>query len=134
MGFFGPKNTSRILVVDDDFGVQKVVQDMMTYFGYETVSATGGYEALKVLEKEHPMLVILDIQMPDLNGLAVLQKIKSDPKTKDIPVLMLTSLQQVKDVEDAFAKGAAGYLTKPLDINRAEIKIKEILAKNPPKP
>jgi DNA-binding response OmpR family regulator len=80
---------------------------------YQIVEATRGTEALIVAQKEHPDLFLLDVNMPDLNGLEVCRRLKADPNFKDTPVVMLTSASEDADRAAGMAAGADTYLTKP---------------------
>ena len=80
-----------------------------------TITATNGLEALKKVQEESPDLVLLDIMMPKMSGFEVCQRIKSDPKTRDIVVVMVTALNETGDIERAAECGTDDYLSKPVD-------------------
>jgi len=107
-----PSTKKTILVVDDSL---KSVQDISSYLiesGYDTISASSGKEALKMAEKHQPYAITLDIIMPEMDGWEVLQKLKANEKTKNIPVIVVSVSD---DRETGFALGAVGYINKPVD-------------------
>ena len=110
---------SKILVVDDSPFMIRLVTYILETAGYETVSAENGKVALNLIAEDPPDMVFLDTMMPEMDGLEALRAIRSDPQTKDLPVLMLTAKVQAEDHEIAKAAGADGYLSKPF--NSAEV-------------
>ncbi len=91
--------------------VRELYQDIFKSGGIEVVPAADGHEAL-MLAREHPNLIFLDIMLPYINGLEVLERLKKDPETKDIPVILLTNLGQAEIVKKAYDLGAQGYIMK----------------------
>jgi len=105
------KKYSLVLVEDDEF-LASIYQTKFDMEGFK-VSITGnGEEGLKLVEKKMPDIVLLDILLPKLDGFAVLERLKSNPKTKHIPVILLTNLGQKDDVDRGVELGAADYLIK----------------------
>lgn len=113
----------KILVVEDDRSLQSAIVEMLNQEGYETVSAFDGEEGLAKLSQEKPDLILLDIILPKKDGFELLSQIKSNPETKEIPVLILTNLEEVDKVQKAVDLGAAAFMIK------ADYSIKEILEK-----
>ena len=105
----------RILICDDDPAILRVLQVNLEVEGYETLLAHHGEEALKVAQDEHPDLVILDIMMPRMDGYQTCEAIKSNPATKDIPVVFLSAKAQDSDIEKGKTYEVVDYLTKPFD-------------------
>ncbi|HEY4694441.1 MAG TPA: response regulator [Candidatus Nanoarchaeia archaeon] len=103
---------AKILIVEDDPLMSRMYQKIFTFEGYEVAMAGNGEEGLEAAKKGKPNLVLLDVMMPKMNGLEVLEKLKIDPETKGIPVIMLTNLAGQKDAETALAKGAVKYIIK----------------------
>jgi CheY-like chemotaxis protein/signal transduction histidine kinase/HAMP domain-containing protein len=101
-----------ILVIDDDPEIVKNISDYLNETGYETITATSGKEGLRLAEKHQPFAITLDIIMPEMDGFEVLQKLKVNSKTKDIPVIVI-SISDGK--ETGFALGAMGYIQKPVN-------------------
>ncbi|MEM0011514.1 MAG: response regulator [Candidatus Bathyarchaeia archaeon] len=103
----------KILVVDDERPIVRLVQVNLEHAGYEVVTAYDGREALEKVEQEKPDLIILDVMMPQMDGFEVIQRLQANPKTRDIPVIMLTAKAQDADVFRGWQSGVTLYLTKP---------------------
>ncbi len=118
-----------ILLTEDDALLIRLYQKKLSHDGFEVRTAENGLEALALVKKEEPDLILLDIMMPKMNGLEVLKKMKDDPKTKSIPIIVLSNMSGGNDPDVALEMGAAAYLVKsdnPPDVVVA--KVKEILA------
>ncbi len=102
----------KILIVEDDPLMQRMYQKVFSLEKYEVTTADNGEDALLKVHASRPHLILLDIMMPKVNGLQVLEKLKSDPDTKTIPVIMLTNLAGTQDAENALEKGAIKYIVK----------------------
>ena len=105
----------RILAVDDEKHILRLVQINLEKAGYDVVTASNGQEALDQVAKHHPDLVVMDVMMPVMDGLDALKKLKSEPETARIPVIMLTAKAQDADVYQGWQLGADLYLTKPFN-------------------
>ena len=116
-----------ILTVDDSTTIRRIVKRSCEEMGHTVLEAADGSAALTLLEEKSSevSLIILDWNMPGLSGLEVLKKVKSNPKTKNIVVMMLTSEADMNFVKDALASGAQNYLTKPFDQKMLALKIQE---------
>lgn len=108
---------TRILVVDDEQDVREVVKTTLEENGYQVLEATNGVEAYAAAADaavaEKPDLIVLDLMLPQLNGFQVLEKLKENPQTSYIPVVILTARGQSQDESRALASGATDYMTKP---------------------
>jgi CheY-like chemotaxis protein len=102
-----------LLIVDDEQGVRSLVRMTLESESYEILEAQEGSEALSMIKKHHPDLVLLDVMLPDSSGFDVCRTIKNDPDTASTTVVMLTAKAQSADLEEAEAAGADGYFTKP---------------------
>lgn len=112
---------ARILVVDDEAEVRQLVADFLEAKGYDVSTAAGGPEALAAVAAERPRLVLLDIMMPRMNGLEVLQRIRQfDPS---IGIIMLTAVEDEAIAKEAMRKEAYDYITKPIDFGYLELAI-----------
>ena len=109
----------KILVIDDDIISQNLLRSTLTQAGYSVVVASNGEEGIKIASEQPPGLVVLDIMMPGLYGGEVAAILKSDPKTKDIPIIFLSSLITGKDRKANSKKETIVYLSKPY--NRDEL-------------
>lgn len=103
-----------ILLVDDHEQNLELLQAYLEDLGCRTLVARDGVEAVALVEREKPDIVILDVMMPRMSGFQVCEKIKADPSLRDIPVVMVTALNEVADVERAVESGADDFLTKPV--------------------
>jgi CheY-like chemotaxis protein len=121
----------RILVVDDDPRLLHVVSMYLRIEGYEVDAEVDGTAALQSLERSRPDLVICDIMMPGIDGLEVCRRIKSDPATRGIPVLMFTALSGDDDVESGRAAGADRFINKPFSLVGLATVIRSYLAEQP---
>ncbi len=105
----------KILAVDDEKHIVRLVQVNLERAGYEVVTANDGKEALQKVQDENPDLVVLDVMMPYMDGFEVLQNLRRNPATRDIPVIMLTAKAQDADVFKGWQSGVDCYLTKPFN-------------------
>ena len=121
------KAKPKILVVDDEQNIVDLISIVLRGEGYDVETALNGLEALKKLQKNLPALVILDVNMPQLDGWSVLSSIRATEETRALPVLMCTNKDLVSDVERAEVLGATGYIPKPFEIERVVRKVKQIL-------
>ena len=104
----------KILVVDDEPMVIRMVTDALTARGFTVISAANGYEGLIAARGEKPDLILLDIEMPDLNGHEVHARLLKDERTKDIPVIHLSAVGDFDQQLQAMKEGSADYITKPI--------------------
>ncbi len=119
----------KILVVDDDVDTLRLVGLMLQRNGYDIVAANSGRQALLMALREQPDLIILDVMMPDMDGYEVTRKLRSDPKTLAIPIIMFTAKSQIDDKVTGFEAGADDYLTKPTQPRELLAHIKAVLAR-----
>jgi CheY-like chemotaxis protein len=112
----GPEvEQQRLLIVDDNAMNRDMLARRLEREGYHITTAAGGLQALKLLERETFDLVLLDILMPDMDGYEVLEKLKSNDITRDLPVIMLTAVNEVESVKHCIDLGAEDYLIKPFN-------------------
>jgi CheY-like chemotaxis protein len=107
------KKKAKILVVDDDEEILRLIEQILTHHGYEVIMARDGVEAVTTALQQQPALILLDILMPKMDGFVACNAIKTDEKTKAIPVIMLTAIDYELDKELSRRLNADGYLTKP---------------------
>jgi signal transduction histidine kinase/DNA-binding response OmpR family regulator len=110
-----PSAGSMILVVDDDQSVRDLTERFLTREGFSVVTASGGQEGLRLARELHPAAITLDVMMPDLDGWTVLAAIKGDPELADIPVILMTI---VDEKNRGYSLGATDYMVKPIDRER----------------
>ncbi|MFH1575350.1 MAG: response regulator [Candidatus Nealsonbacteria bacterium] len=102
----------KILLVEDESALQKTLGDVLDQEGYKVMSALDGEAGLKMAKAEIPDLILLDLILPKMHGFEVLKMLKSDESTKDIPIIVLTNLESMGDIEKALELGATTYLVK----------------------
>lgn len=120
---------TKILVADDSPFVLEIVQTVLESEGFDVVTAIDGTEAWKKVQSEKPDVVIVDIVMPGMNGYEICKKIKSTEELKGLPVLVLTTKAQDKDIELAQTSGADLYMTKPFDPDELAKKVRKFFEK-----
>lgn len=108
--------SARILIVDDDPAIRRLLNHSLELEGYLVATASDGEEALAQLPVADPDVVVLDIMMPRMNGLDVLERIRRDPNTADLPVILLTAKAAKEDVWEGWQRGVDYYMTKPFDV------------------
>jgi len=102
----------KILFIEDESTLQKTFEDFLKQESYQMISALDGESGLKTAQAEKPDLILLDLVLPKMHGFDVLKKLKADEKTKNIPIIVLTNLEGMGDVEKALELGATTYLVK----------------------
>jgi two-component system alkaline phosphatase synthesis response regulator PhoP/two-component system response regulator VicR len=105
----------KILAVDDEKHIVRLIQVNLERQGYEVSTAYDGLEALRAVEENRPDLIVLDVMMPQLDGFETLKRLKANPSTSEIPVIMLTAKSQDADVFRGWQSGVDCYLTKPFN-------------------
>src|SRR5262245_14533870 len=119
----------RILIVDDEpFNVDYLEQELED-LDYETLSAVNGQEALEVIRSESPDLVLLDIMMPLIDGFGVLEKVKADASTRNIPIIVISASNDLQNIVKGIEKGAEDFLPKPFEPTILKARISSSLEK-----
>lgn len=128
--------SEKILIVDDDVDSLKLIGLMLQRHGYEVIAANAGNQAIAKANSDHPDLIILDVMMPDMNGYEVCRRLRGNPSTKAIPIIMFTAKTLIDDKVAGFEAGADDYLTKPTHPAELASRVKAMLQRNatPPKP
>ena len=117
----------KILIVDDEKELLRAIQVRLTSNNYAVSFAHDGVQGLEKAQKDKPDLILLDVVMPNMDGLQMLNKLKQTRETKVIPVIMLTARSQVDDVSKAIQLGAADYIVKPFEAKIMLEKIRKII-------
>lgn len=104
-----------ILIVDDNLVNMKLIRVLLAGEGYEVRTAGDANEALQLLNGFHPGLILMDIQLPGIDGLELTRRLKANPATRDIPIIGLTAYAMKGDEERIIAAGCDGYISKPID-------------------
>jgi two-component system, OmpR family, response regulator RpaA len=121
---------SRILVIDDDQAIAELVKINLELLGHVVTTANDGIKGLALSQQQRPDLVVLDVMMPDLDGYTVAQRLRQNPVTNGIPILMLTALGMTKDKVTGFDSGADDYLVKPFEIPELQVRIRALLRRS----
>jgi CheY-like chemotaxis protein len=119
--------TKQILVVDDDQLMHRLFQHHLEKAGYKMISAMNGHEALDLAVRQLPNLIVMDIMMPDIDGLAALRELKKNDATKSIPVIIITTNSHVLTKQESENSGAAIFLTKPFSPTQLVNEIRRIV-------
>jgi two-component system, cell cycle response regulator DivK len=119
--------SKRILVVEDQEDNRRILRDLLTSAGYEIIQAENGQEALAAAARERPDLILMDIQLPLLDGYEATRRIKADPDLRAIPIIAVTSYALSGDEGKARAAGCDAYVTKPYSPRALLAKIREYM-------
>jgi two-component system alkaline phosphatase synthesis response regulator PhoP len=120
---------AKVLICDDDLLLLELMEFRLQTKGYDVVRAVDGAEALTKARAESPDIIVLDAMMPKSDGFEVLGRIKGDPHTADIPVIMLTARKGERDIVSALEKGAEDYLVKPFIPEELLARLSRLLAR-----
>jgi len=123
-----------ILIVEDNIDNYELVRFLLQRSGYEVLWAHSGREAIDMLKKERPDLILMDLSLPEMDGWTATELIKSDPETKHIPIIALTAHTLPGDRKRALDVGCDGYLSKPMNIELFNETVQETLANVKTKP
>jgi two-component system, cell cycle response regulator len=110
--------SARVLVVDDIAANVRLLEAKLAAEYFEVMSANSGQEALDLIEKQTPDIVLLDVMMPEMDGFETTQRIRGDERFRDLPIIMVTAKAMKGDREKCLAAGASDYITKPVDMDQ----------------
>jgi CheY-like chemotaxis protein len=116
-----------VLVADDEEDILTLVSTIVERAGHEVVSVRDGAQALAAIRERRPDLVVLDISMPEVDGLEVLRRVRADSETRELPVLLLSARAQEADVRRGFDTGASAYVKKPFSPSELARRVDELL-------
>ena len=119
--------SKRILVVEDQDDNRRILRDLLTASGYELIEAVDGEQGLTAAEQERPDLILMDIQLPGIDGYEVTRRIKANEALRNIPIIAVTSYALSGDDQKAFEAGCDAYVTKPFSPRQLLAKIREYL-------
>ena len=120
----------KILIIDDDVDTLRLVGLMLQRQGYEISAASNGTQGLAKALEERPDLILLDVMMPDMDGYEVARRLRKNPVTVSVPILMFTAKTQLDDKVTGFEVGADDYLTKPTHPTELQAHVKALLARS----
>lgn len=121
--------SEKILIVDDNEQNRKLFRFILQNSGYEIIESENGEDGLKLAKENHPGLILMDIQMPGIDGAEAFRILRSEPETKDIPVIALTSYAMRGDREKFLEQGFNGYISKPINVKEFMNAIKSVLGR-----
>jgi len=116
---------AKVLVADDERQIRDLLSEFLTSEGYEVLLASDGEEATGLAEREYPDVILLDVKMPGIDGIEVCKRLKAEPKTQFIPVIMITGY--VDNKMAAIEAGADDFVNKPIDLVELAVRLKSIL-------
>ena len=124
-------NQIRVLVVDDDSDIRELVQFKLEQMGYTVSAEKDGEGGLAAAIEDKPDLILLDVMMPKLTGIEVCQRLRDEPSTAGIPVILITAKAQEVDVERGFSAGADDYIVKPFSPRELATRVEAVLSRQP---
>ena len=122
--------TERIVVIEDEADILEVIAYNLKREGYDVVTSTSGEDGLEKIERTKPHLVVLDLMLPEVDGIELCKKLKSDPLTQSIPVIMVTAKGEESDVVLGLGVGADDYVTKPFSPRELTARVKAVLRRS----
>jgi two-component system cell cycle response regulator DivK len=117
--------TKRILIVEDQEDNRAILRDLLSHAGYDLIEATDGGQGVDLAQKERPDLILMDIQLPVIDGYEATRRIKADARLKETPIIAVTSYALSGDEAKARAAGCDGYVTKPFSPRQLLAKVRE---------
>jgi two-component system, OmpR family, response regulator RpaA len=121
---------NKILVIDDDSAINELIKINLELVGYKVFQALDGIKGFALAKQELPNAIILDVMMPEVDGYTVAQRIRQNPSTKNVPILMLTALSQLQDKITGFDIGVDDYLTKPFEMEELRVRLRALLKRS----
>lgn len=119
--------SKKILIVEDILMNRRLIRDILMYYGYEIIEAENGEDAVRIAREQKPDLIIMDLQMPVMNGFEAIKILKSDPLTKHIKAIAVTSFAMAGDREKVLAAGFDEYISKPLNTRELPAVVKKLI-------
>jgi len=107
-----------ILIIEDNEKNRKLERDILQFHGYQTVEADTAEEGIRLAQATPPALILMDIQLPGMNGIEALQRLRTDPRLRAIPVIAVTASAMTHDRQKIMAAGFDGYQAKPIDVTQ----------------
>jgi len=121
----------KILVVEDHEDNRRIIHDLLTAHGFDVVEAVTGLEGVRAAERQNPALILMDIQLPEIDGYEATRRIKSQPDLKHIPIIIITSYALSGDDLKAYEAGCDEYVSKPYSPRKLLTKIRKFLPETP---
>lgn len=124
--------TKKVLIIEDNEQNMYLFSFLLEQNGYQVIQAENGHKGMTLAEDEQPDFILLDIQLPDMNGYEIAQKLRNNPQTTDIPIIAVTSYAMVGDREKTIESGCTGYIEKPINPDTFLSEIKRFIANTGP--
>jgi two-component system, cell cycle response regulator DivK len=118
----------KILIIEDNENNRRLVRDVLVYYGYETIEAENGKEGIRMAREYKPDLILMDVQMPVMNGYDAIKALKNDTDTKHMKIVAVTSFAMLGDREKLLEAGADDYIAKPINTRELPVKVKRLLS------
>jgi CheY-like chemotaxis protein len=119
-----------ILIVEDNEQNRKLVRDVLRFKGYQTIEVETGEDSIRLAREHHPKLVLMDIQLPGINGIEALRRLRADPVTQGIPVMAMTASTMTAGQRELLAAGFDGYQSKPLQVKEFVAAVEQLVEKD----
>ena len=117
-----------ILIVEDNEKNRKLLRDVLQFKGYRTLETETAEEGIRLAQESQPALILMDIQLPGIDGITALKQLRADPRTKKIPVIAVTASAMTHNRETMLAEGFDGYQTKPISLKEFLGEVERVLA------
>jgi two-component system cell cycle response regulator DivK len=121
-----------ILIVEDNEKNRKLERDILQFHGYRTLEADNGEDGIRLAQETPPALVLMDIQLPRMNGIEALRLLRADPRTRAVPVIAVTASAMSQDRQKIMAAGFDGYQAKPIDVTQFVAAVRAMLDRPAP--
>lgn len=119
--------TATILIVDDDYMNREILQAHMHNAGYGVLTANSGAQALEILKGQRPDIILMDVRMPGMTGYELCAHLKAQPDTHDLPVLLMTAMDDDENMAQVVAAGADGFISKPFNADDIQAQIHRLI-------
>lgn len=116
-----------ILIVEDNEKNRKLVRDVLQFRGYQTLEAETAEDAIRLAQESRPALILMDVQLPGMNGIEALGRLRADARTKKIPVMAVTASAMTHDRQKILAAGFDGYQSKPINVKEFVAAVRDML-------
>ena len=116
-----------ILIVEDNEKNRKLLRDVLQVKGYQTVETESAEEGIRLAQESRPALILMDLQLPGMNGIEALGRLRTDERTKGIPVIAVTASAMTQSREQIMAAGFDGYQTKPISVKEFLVSVRQVL-------
>lgn len=128
--FYNNFMNNKVLVIDDDKSINELIKINLELAGYQVIQAFNGIDGFQKVKQEMPNCIVLDVMMPEVDGYTVAQRVRQNPETSDIPIIMLTALSQLNNKVLGFDIGVDDYLCKPFEVEELLVRVRALLKRS----